>query len=107
AIRKAESGATGFRGFDPAAHAPHVGDIIVHNRGGGSHDFAFARTHRNYKSHPVIVVEVGQDADGAYAFCVGGNEGDSVRQTTVRLGPDGLLLPREESPFICVIHPPG
>jgi hypothetical protein len=98
--------AEAFQGFDVAAHAPHVGDIILHNRAGAKFDFAFARTHKTYASHPVIVVEIGSDAEGPYAFCVGGNEGDSIRRTTVRLDPDGLILQRGPNPFICVLHPP-
>ena len=107
AIRNALDGVASFHGFDIAAHPPHVGDIILHNRAGHKFDFAFARTHRHYTSHPAIVVEVGQDADGPYAFCVGGNEGDTIRQTAVRLRPDGLILQRESNPFICILHPPG
>ncbi|MBC7827375.1 MAG: DUF2272 domain-containing protein [Chitinophagaceae bacterium] len=92
-----------FKGLKIGAHAPNVGDIIQFNRGGNKFNFEFARTNRNYKSHSVIVIEVGQDAQGRFAFCIGGNESDSVRRTTVRLDTNGLIKQRIENPFICVI----
>jgi hypothetical protein len=104
AIKNAISGQGVFHGQDIAAHPPGVGDIIQNNRGGTTHDFAFARTHRNYESHSTIVVEVGQDADGGFALVIGGNEGNSIRQTVVRLTPAGLIKPRPSNPFICVIE---
>ena len=106
AIKNSLDGVEAFHGFDVSAHAPHVGDIVLRNRAGNKFDFAFARTHRLYQSHAVVVVEIGSDAEGRYAFCVGGNEGDSIRRTTVRLGTDGLIQQREANPFICVLHPP-
>ena len=104
AIKNAINGQGVFHGLDISAHAPAVGDIIQNNRGGTTHDFAFARTHRNYQSHSAIVVEVGQDADGGFALVIGGNEGNSIRRTVVRLKSGGLIKQRASNPFICVIE---
>lgn len=103
AIRNALKGAGVFHGLDISAHAPNVGDIIQHNRGGTTHDFPFARTHKNYASHSAIVVEIGHDSAGGFALTIGGNEGDSVRRTVVRLNPQGFIKQRTNNPFICII----
>lgn len=103
AIRNASGGAGVFQGFDVSTHPPSVGDIILFNRGGAKIDFSFASTHRDYVAHPVIVVEVGEDAEGACALVIGGNEGDSIRRTKVRLNAQGLIRQRDENPFICLI----
>jgi len=103
AIKNALNGQGVFHGLDISAHPPNVGDIIQHNRGGNRFDFAFARTHTNYFSHSVIVVEVGQDTQGRFAFCIGGNESDSIRRTVVRLNAHGFIKQRAGNPFICVI----
>lgn len=67
---------------------------------------AFARRLANValKQHSMIVVEVGQDAAGRFAFCVGGNESDSVRRTTVRLDSNGFVKQRSGNSFISVIQ---
>lgn len=103
AIKNAVNGTGVFRGFDISAEPPGVGDIIQHNRGGNKFDFAFAKTHTNYVSHSAIVVEVGQDTQGGFAFCIGGNESDSVRRSVVRLNSEGFIKQRDGNPFICVI----
>jgi hypothetical protein len=92
-----------FQGFDITAHAPQVGDIIQNNRLGTTHDFAFARTHKNYASHSAIVAEIGQDSNGGFALTIGGNEGNSVRRTIVRLTTQGFIKQRKNNPFISVI----
>jgi hypothetical protein len=66
-------------------------EVPVHQRG------------PSYNSHSVIVIEVGQDTKGRFAFCVGGNETDSVRRTVVRLNAAGFIKQRPGNPFICVI----
>ena len=104
AIRNAVNGQGVFHGLEITAHPPAVGDIIQNNRGGTTHDFAFAKTHKNYQSHSAIVVEVGQDADGGFALVIGGNEGNSIRRTVVRLTAGGLIKQRASNPFICVIE---
>ena len=104
AIKNASNGVGVFHGLDITAHAPGVGDIIQNNRGGNRFDFAFAKTHTSYLSHSAIVIEVGQDTLGRFAFCVGGNEDDSIRRTVVRLNAQGFVKQRDGNPFICVIR---
>jgi hypothetical protein len=103
AIQNGLSGTGVFQGFDISAQAPNVGDIIQHNRGGKKVSFAFAKANKNYTSHSVIVVEIGQDTQGGFAFCIGGNESDSVRRSVVRLDSKGFIKQRDGNPFICVI----
>lgn len=103
AIKNAVNGQGVFQGFDITAQGPEVGDIIQNNRGGNRFNFAFARTHANYMSHSAIVIEVGQDTQGRFAFCVGGNEQDSVRRTVVRLDAQGFIKQRSGNAFISVI----
>lgn len=103
AIKNAGRGEGVFHGMAVTTAPPAVGDIIHHNRGGNRFDFDFARTHSSYESHSIIVIEVGQDTKGRFAFCVGGNEQDSVRRTVVRLDSKGLIKQREGNPFICVV----
>lgn len=103
AIKNAMNGEGVFQGFDITAQKPAVGDIIQNNRRGNTFDFAFARTHSQYESHSAIVVEIGQDTQGGFAFCIGGNENDSVRRSVVRLNANGFIKQRDGNPFICVI----
>jgi hypothetical protein len=103
AIKNAIRGEGVFQGFDITAQPPAVGDIIQNNRRGNSFDFNFAKTHMNYESHSTIVIEIGQDTEGGFAFCVGGNENDSVRRTVVRLNSQGFIKQRAGNQFICVI----
>jgi len=103
AIKNQVRGVGVFQGLDITSQPPAVGDIIQNNRRGNSFDFNFAKTHANYESHSVIVIEIGQDTQGRFAFCVGGNENDSVRRTVVRLNAQGLIKQRAGNPFICVI----
>jgi hypothetical protein len=103
AIKNAINGVGVFQGFDITVQPPNVGDIIQNNRGKHNFDFNFARTHTNYESHSAIVIEVGQDTQGPFAFCVGGNEHDSVRRSVVRLNSQGFIKQRAGNSFICVI----
>ena len=102
AIQDAIAGRGVFHGLNISAHTPSVGDIIQHNRG-GSFNFDHARRNADYASHAVIVVELGVDAEGRFALCIGGNESDTVRRTKVRLTPAGFIRQRGRNPFICVI----
>jgi hypothetical protein len=104
AIRNALNGTGVFQGLDISAYGPNVGDIIQNNRNGTNHDYAFAKTHKNYASHSAIVVETGHDSDGRYALTIGGNEGNSIRRTIVRLNADGFIKQRSNNPFICVVR---
>jgi hypothetical protein len=103
AIQNALNGTGVFHGLDISVHPPSVGDIIHNNRNGATLDFAYARTHKDYASHSAIVVETGQDTDGRYALTIGGNEGNSVRRTVVRLTQQGFIKQRTNNPFISVI----
>jgi hypothetical protein len=103
AIKNGLRGEGVFQGFDISDHVPGVGDIIQNNRRGNRFSFDFARTHSQYESHSVVVVEVGHDTQGAFAFCIGGNESDSIRRSVVRLGPQGLIKQRDGNPFICIV----
>lgn len=103
AIQNAQSGTGVFQGFDISQRRPEVGDIIQHNRGGARRNFAFASRNRNYTSHSVIVIEVGSDSQGGFAFCIGGNESDSVRRTTVRLDASGFIRQRPQNSFIAIV----
>lgn len=93
-----------FRAHPITEIPPSVGDIIHNNRGGSTHDFAFAATHDSYPSHSAIVVETGHDASGRFAVTIGGNESDSIRRKRVALDDNGLIVQRTNSPFICVIQ---
>lgn len=103
AIQNALNSTGVFHGLDISTHPPAVGDIIQHNRGGATHDFAFARTHKNYTSHSALVIETGQDTSGGFALTIGGNEGNSIRRTIVRLNAQGFIKQRTNNPFICII----
>lgn len=104
AIKNADAGTGVFRGREITAHSPQIGDIIQNNRSGGTVDFARARKKSDYASHSAIVVETGTDSDGRFALTIGGNEGDSIRRTVVRLDSKGLIKQRATNPFICVIE---
>ena len=104
AIANATAGVGVFHGVPIDTAPPAIGDIIQYNRSGNRFDFAFAKANRLYESHSVIVIEVGTDATGRFAFCVGGNESDSIRRTVVRLTRDGLIQQRAENPFIAHIR---
>jgi hypothetical protein len=103
AIDNAKSGSGVFQAFDITKEKPAVGDIIHHNRGGNSFKFAFASTNANYQSHSSIVIEIGQDNLGGFAFCIGGNESDSVRRSVVRLNAQGFIKQRTGNSFISII----
>ncbi len=103
AIKNAANNTGVFRGFNFNAQPPAIGDIIQHNRRGNRFDFAKAKSSFKYESHSVIVVETGQDAQGNFAFCIGGNEQDSVRRSIVRLDTNGLIKQRTGNSFIAII----
>ncbi len=103
AIRNAVKGTGVFQGFDFNAQPPAIGDIIQNNRRGNTFNFAFAKKNAQYESHSVIVVETGRDAQGGFAFCIGGNEQDSVRRSVVRLDDDGLIKQRTGNSFIAIV----
>lgn len=46
---------------------------------------------------------VGEDAAGRFALTIGGNEGNSIRRTIVRLTPEGFIKQRANNPFTSVV----
>jgi len=92
-----------FQGLDITAHSPQIGDIIQQNRGGTSHDFAFAKAQQSYPSHSAIVVRTGIDSAGPFALTIGGNESDAIRQSRVALNANGMIRQRSVNPYICVL----
>ncbi len=103
AIKNTTNGTGVFRGFNFNEKAPAIGDIIQNNRSGNNFNFAFAKANAEYSSHSVIVVETGVDAQGGFAFCIGGNESDSVRRTVVRLDDKGFIKKRTGNSFISIV----
>lgn len=91
AIQNAASGTGQFRGRNPNAYAPKIGDILHNNRGGNHYDFAFASANKAYESHSAVVMEVGVDNKGRYLRTIGGNEADSVGLKEVRLLANGRV----------------
>jgi hypothetical protein len=91
-----------YPALDAATYAPVPGDIIHWNREGGTVTYAGAAGNSDYPSHSVIVVDVGQDAQGPCAITIGGNEGQSVGRTRLPL-KDGRLVARSEDPYISII----
>jgi len=99
-----------FRGHRVSEYAPKLGDIIHHNRDGGTLDFDFARAHTGYPSHGVIVVDF-DVADGVrHAITVGGNEfiangTGTVGKKSFPLNSSGLLDQSAIGPrLICVVE---
>ena len=103
AIKNAAAGTGVFQGFNFSEKQPAIGDIIQNNRRGNNFNFAKAKASSQYESHSVIVVETGVDAQGGFAFCVGGNEQDSVRRSVVRLDTNGFIKQRTGNSFISIV----
>ena len=96
AIANAIAGQGVFRGHRITEHAPKLGDLIHHNRSGGSFSFDFARDNMFYASHSAIVVDFEMRNGVRHAITVGGNEGiaggtGTVGKKAFPLKPDGLL----------------
>jgi len=103
AIKNATRGTGVFQGFNFNEKAPAIGDIIQNNRRGNTFNFEFAKRNARYESHSAIVIETGRDLQGGFAFCIGGNEQDSVRRSVVRLDDQGLIKQRTGNSFISII----
>jgi len=96
AIANAIAGHGVFRGHRITEYAPKLGDLIHHNRSGGSFDFEFARDNMFFASHSAIVVDFEMRNGVRHAITVGGNEGiaggtGTVGKKAFPLKPDGLL----------------
>ena len=74
AIANADAGRGLFRGHPVTEYAPRLGDLVHHNRDGGSFSFNFARTHSGYNSHSAIVVDFVVRQGIRHAVTIGGNE---------------------------------
>jgi hypothetical protein len=110
AIANADADRGVFRGHPITAYAPQLGDIIHHNRSGGTLSFDFARAHTGYPSHCVIVVGFETTGGVRHALTIGGNEGiphgtGTVGQKSLALDANGRLNQSAFGPkFICVIE---
>jgi uncharacterized protein DUF2272/SH3 domain-containing protein len=63
-----------FRGHRVTEYAPKLGDLIHHNRDGGTLSFDFARDNTGYPSHSAIVVDFEVRNGVRHAVTIGGNE---------------------------------
>jgi hypothetical protein len=110
AIANGEAGRGVFRGHPVTDYAPKLGDIIHHNRSGGTISFDFARAHDGYPSHAAIVVDFEMRNGVRNAVTIGGNEflaggTGTVGKKFFPLDADGLLDQAEIGPrLICVIE---
>jgi hypothetical protein len=99
-----------FQGHRVTDYAPRLGDLIHHNRQGGTLGFDFAKTNTGYPSHSAIVVDFQTVAGVRHAVTVGGNEGlqggsGTVGRKKFALSHDGLLDQSQIGPkLICVIE---
>jgi hypothetical protein len=91
-----------YEGLDIDEAEVNIGDIIQNNRTSPHRNFNFAKTHRNYKSHSMIVVEVGLDSAGPYALAIGGNEGDAIRRNRIALNQQLRIIQRP--PHVYISH---
>jgi Uncharacterized protein conserved in bacteria (DUF2272)/Bacterial SH3 domain len=85
-----------FRGHRVTEYAPKPGDLIHHNRSGGTFGFNFARDNAVYSSHSAIVVDFENRAGVRHAITIGGNEAiaggtGTVGKKAFPLKSDGLL----------------
>jgi len=110
AIANADAGRGVFRGHPITAYAPKLGDIIHHNRSGGTLSFEFARAHSGYPSHSAIVVDFQLRNGVRHAVTIGGNEflaggTGTVGMKFFPLDATGLLNQAAIGPkLICVIE---
>jgi hypothetical protein len=110
AIANADANRGVFRGHPITAYAPQLGDIIHHNRSGGTLSFDFARANTGYPSHAVVVVGFETTGGVRNALTIGGNEAIShgtgtVGQKSFALDANGLLNQSAIGPkLICVIE---
>lgn len=96
AIDNAQANRGVFRGHRITEYAPQLGDLIHHNRQGGTLSFDFAAAHTGYPSHSAIVVDFETVSGVRRAITIGGNEGLSggtgtVGRKSFPLTANGLL----------------
>src|SRR5262245_9085052 len=105
AIANADANRGVFRGHRITEYAPKLGDLIHHNRSGGTLTFDFARAHTGYPSHSAIVVDFETRHGVRHAVTIGGNESNSIGKKFFPLNDNGLLDQSEIGPrLICVVE---
>jgi hypothetical protein len=110
AIANADADRGVFRGHRITDYAPKLGDIIHHNRSGGTLSFDFARAHTGYPSHSAIVVDFEVRNGVRRAITIGGNESmpggsGTIGKKSFALDANSLLDQSEIGPrLICVIE---
>jgi hypothetical protein len=99
-----------FRGHRITDYAPQLGDLIHHNRDGGTLSFDFARANTGYPSHSAIVVDFDVRNGVRRAVTIGGNEFLATGSGTVGkkffpLDANGFLNQSAIGPkLICVVE---
>ena len=83
-----------LRGYRIAEYAPKFGDIIINSRQEGV-DYD---TKGFFPSHGEIVVEVGE----GFVKSIGGNVGDSVKESTITTDKGGFLTKNEKDFFMVI-----
>ena len=86
-----------FVARDPLRYAPRVGDLVCVSRSDAVIDFASLR---RGPYHCDIVVS----ADAGAIEVVGGNVGDTVARAQFGVDERGLLVPRDDRPWVAVIE---
>jgi hypothetical protein len=110
AIANADAGQGVFRGHHITDYVPKLGDLIHHNRSGGTITFDFARLHDGYPSHAAIVVDFEVRNGIRNAVTIGGNEflaggTGTVGKKFFPLDANGLLNQSAIGPrLICVVE---
>jgi hypothetical protein len=98
------------RGHSITDYAPKPGDLIHHNRSGGTLTFEFAREHDGYPSHSAIVVDFEVSNGICHAVTIGGNEflsggSGTVGRSSFPLDANGFLNQAAIGPrLICVVE---
>jgi hypothetical protein len=96
-----------FRAFHISGQQVHIGDIIQYSRNTNLIRFEDLGRPGGYESSTVIVILTGEDDLGKCAVVVGGNQGNSIRESIVRLTTDGMIQQRSANPFICIVRNVG
>jgi hypothetical protein len=110
AIANADAVRGVFRGHPITDYAPKPGDLIHHNRSGGTLTFEFAREHDGYPSHSAIVVDFEVSNGIRHAVTIGGNEflaggTGTVGRSSFPLDSNGFLNQAAIGPrLICVVE---
>jgi hypothetical protein len=110
AIANGDANTGVFRGHRISEYSPKVGDLIHHNRDGGTLSFDFARRNTGYPSHSAIVVDFETRSGVRHAVTIGGNEhiphgSGTIGTKSFALDANGFLDQTAIRPkLICVIE---